>query len=71
MPFEAAPYRKFNWRTFPTTVLYSAGRKVRPVATRRAKWPGKHRRSWKCRSAWKSTCICAQPASKRQRPIHV
>ena len=30
------------------------------------KWPGKHRKSSKCRSEWKSTCICARSASKRR-----
>jgi hypothetical protein len=33
----------------------------------RAKWLGKHLKSSKCRSAWKSTCTCALPASKWQR----
>ena len=27
----------------------------------------KHQKSSKCRSEWKSTCICARPASKRLR----
>ena len=30
------------------------------------KWPGKHRKSSKCPSEWKSTCTCAPPASKRR-----
>ena len=38
---------------------------------RSAKWPGKHPRSSKCRSAWKSTCMPAPPASKRPRQLHV
>jgi bifunctional non-homologous end joining protein LigD len=32
-----------------------------------AKWLGKHLKSSKCRSAWRSTCICAPPASRRKR----
>src|SRR5689334_10044932 len=31
-------------------------------------WPGKLRRSWKCRSAWKSTCTPAPHASKTDEP---
>jgi len=36
---------------------------VRPVPKGEPKWPGKHQRSSKCRSAWKSTCMRAPPAS--------
>jgi hypothetical protein len=41
-------------------------RRVRPVSKGEPKWLGKHRKSSKCRSEWKSTCICARPASKRR-----
>ena len=40
-----------------------AARRLRQLILGRRKWPGKHRRSLKCRSAWKSTCTPAQRAS--------
>src|SRR6266567_1954186 len=39
---------------------------LRPVPKRSGKWLGKHKKSSKCRWAWKSTCICALPANKRR-----
>ena len=40
-----------------------AARRLRLTILGRRKWPGKHRRSSKCRSAWKLTCTPAQRAS--------
>jgi hypothetical protein len=51
---------------------HSSGRSFRAVRRRRKrgdlKWPGKHRRLLKCRSAWKSTCTPARRASKPLQP---
>jgi hypothetical protein len=44
---------------------------MRPNAKRRAKWRGKHQKSSKCRSAWKSTCMRAPPASNGQRILRL
>ena len=51
----------FDPHSLPGWAEFVRSRKGEP------KWPGKPRRSSKCRSAWKSTCMCAPPASKRQR----
>src|SRR5439155_2926033 len=42
-----------------------------PAEKGEPKWPGRPQRSWKCRSAWKSICMHAPPASKRTRQLHV
>src|SRR5260221_7549763 len=46
--------KRFHWRTSRSAVPYPGGRSSSGIK-RSAKWPGKHQRSSKCRSAWKST----------------
>ena len=66
----------FRWRVcsdrlpgcecFDPHYLEAKGEFARYQSKGNAKWPGKRRKSSKWRSAWKSTCICALPASKRR-----
>ena len=62
--------QRFHWRSFVSAIPCLSGR-TSSGSRRRAQWPGKHPRSSKCRSAWKSTCMRAPPASKRKRLPHV
>src|ERR1700676_1045965 len=66
------PYdKRFHWRTFQSRLVYLAVRaEIVRFTQGEPKWPGRPRRSSKCRSAWKSTCMPAPPASKRLRQLH-
>src|SRR6185437_4941680 len=58
-------HARFYWRTSQSVLICVARAEVALARARRVKWPGKHQRSLKCRSAWKSTCMRAPPANKR------
>src|SRR6185437_15053089 len=60
---------RIHWRTFHQAVVYEGGRKTSSRLQGEPKWPGKHRKSSKCRAAWKSTCMLAPPASKRRERL--
>src|SRR6185437_9081001 len=62
---------KISLANFCGGITLSMRAGIRPVREGEPQWPGRPRRSSKCRLAWKSTCMRAPPASKRQRQLHV